>query len=471
MVNVLYSRNLKWNPLIRWDGNIRGDLPQLNLLDVTGITHWKPDYEFLQLESLVEIRGASWNLDCNTCSLVKNYTIHRKYACTSLPEINKGECLTCPLTSCACTKYMYTNYTLLLAQRDFVYGKCNNTEQCYKSISRRKAANPCLSAGRNLFILQSVIGTIGLILNVIVIVIVLVTPKLRKNASMLLTCNMAFCDFLNCTYAILASFLYLSFPTEEFVAIKIQICPLVGSAWLLGQCGVAVTSAIMTFERHRAVAFATNPMMRLTLRQAIYAVMAAWFITGSILAYALLYKLFSYNSLCIPIAVSIDTPRLFGFSIFLCLLASVLYLFNVPLYIHIYIVVKKSSQRMRVRRESAVAKRIALLVVTNMAFFFLPIVIYGIMMTLGKIEAPAHTDWDKTNVLVFLIPVITPMYCLILNSCINPLLHAFRNETFREALKTWCCCWSPQHTAVVAVLQPQGSYKKSSSEETRNKQK
>ncbi len=118
-----------------------------------------------------------------------------------------------------------------------------------------------------------------------------------------------------------------------------------------------------------------------------------------------------------------------------------LYLVTIPLYVHIYKVVKRSSQQMGVQRESTLAKRIAVLVGTNLVFFFLPILSLGIWALVVQ---------SSTGMLSTAIEVWIPQYCLIINSCLNPLVHAFRNDKFKNALKRNLKC-NPSNVTAPAV--------------------
>ena len=64
-----------------------------------------------------------------------------------------------------------------------------------------------------------------------------------------------------------------------------------------------------------------------------------------------------------PVPLSVISGVFYAF-FFLC---------TIPLYIHIYIVVKKSSIQMGVKREGVLARKLALLVFTNLVFSVIPL--------------------------------------------------------------------------------------------------
>ena len=85
---------------------------------------------------------------------------------------------------------------------------------------------------------------------------------------------------------------------------------------------------------------------------------------------------------------------------------------------------------MGVKRESALAKRIAILVGSNLVFFLTPVLtmsVWSLLLTTG-IEIPIYSN--------SVIQQWVPVYCLSINACLNPLVHAFRNDKFKNALKS-----------------------------------
>jgi len=97
-------------------------------------------------------------------------------------------------------------------------------------------------------------------------------------------------------------------------------------------------------------------------------------------------------------------------------------------YIHIYIVARRASQNAGVNRESKLARRIAVLVLSNVFFFFLPAIVFAVVT--GFVSHSLEHDCVDT-----LISVHFPVAFLCINSFLNPILHAFRNDRFRRALR------------------------------------
>lgn len=86
---------------------------------------------------------------------------------------------------------------------------------------------------------------------------------------------------------------------------------------------------------------------------------------------------------------------------------------------------------MGVKRESTLAKRIALLVMSNLVFFFIPVLALGVwIIFVGNSRDDLLSFYARSA-----IQDLIPLYCLSINSCLNPLVHALRNDKFKTALK------------------------------------
>ena len=75
------------------------------------------------------------------------------------------------------------------------------------------------------------------------------------------------------------------------------------------------------------------------------------------------------------------------------------------------------------QRETKLAQRISIIVLSNMFFYAAPN-LASVVLTAGQCPA------DNVILRIWLPPM-----CMVTNACINPFLFAFRNEEFLKALK------------------------------------
>jgi len=174
-----------------------------------------------------------------------------------------------------------------------------------------------------------------------------------------------------------------------------------------------------------------KPDIRVTPRLAFLAVALNWVFAVLFMSVALYFNIYRLNYLCIPMIYDVRFPIATHYSIALGTIAVTLYLVTIPLYVHIYAVVKRSSQQMGVQRESTLAKRITILVGSNFVFFFIPI----LSPAAWKLLVNSSHQMQQSIYFRRAISDWIPQYCLTINSCLNPLVHAFRNDKFKDALK------------------------------------
>ncbi len=273
-------------------------------------------------------------------------------------------------------------------------------------------------------------------MNLVVVLNILFTKSLRKNVSMVLVSNLALGDTLICVYLAIMASIIVSNEHEDLhqtpsTIHKIQ-CPRIGSLWVLGQCTTSITSVALTLERYLCIVFSLKPDIRMTPRLASLAIALNWVIAASMMSIAHYLEIYEKNFLCIPVTHDmLRLPRETRYTIAMGSIGIIFYLVTIPMYVHIYTVVKRSSQQMGVQRESTLAKRIAVLVGTNLVFFFMPILSVGAWNLFG---ASSHNLTIKSRRAIKQLQWI-PMFCLSINSCLNPLVHAFRNDKFKDALK------------------------------------
>lgn len=429
--------NISFNPLKTWQGNVYDDMTSLKQVDVTGNNQWVPSTNVMQLTSLTEIIGASWNEHCSGCSLVKSVIFHANYSqprCTRAEDITQGTCTECLPVKCVCTRHSFSNQSIGFARHGFVFAKCSHLRKCQNSLSAKHLDDPCVRKNVVLLsIIQYPIGFIGIILNLVTVFHILTTKSLRNNVSMLLLSNMALCDLSSCLDAVIITTVLLAVPYDVFLDNVRSICLPLGLLWFVGICGSTIVSSLLTSERYFAIVFAMKPKIRMRQKWAVICLLITWAIVLSLATYSLAEELSTHNSFCIPGAATNESPKHLKFIIPIGIIGMMLFVLNIFLYIHIYIVVRRSQQNMGIKRETKTAKRIAVLVFTNMMFFFVPILMTGLLVisdTYPSIQLDGKGEiWRMVVTLYF------PVVCFNLNSCINPLWYAFRNKKFKERLK------------------------------------
>lgn len=247
---------------------------------------------------------------------------------------------------------------------------------------------------------------------------------------MLLVCNIAFSDMCLVLYSILITSIR-KIPYVRFYSIMDSVCPCLGFLWTIAQCITVSTLVLLTIERYLAIIFCMAPDVRMRRKIALRCIVVTWLLAIAIATLpAAGIGVYTSNTYCIPLNPKKDIPHMYEFSIGAASSAVILYLITIPLHIHIYRYVKRSSSLTGVNRETSVARKIAVMVVCNMLFFCLPILValLWVLFNFTKGMDPVIKE---------IITGVLPTICFSLNAMINPLLYAYRNETFMYNLKGW----------------------------------
>ena len=172
-----------------------------------------------------------------------------------------------------------------------------------------------------------------------------------------------------------------------------------------------------------------EPSVRMTRRIAVIFAALTWCL-GMCVAILPLLKISVYtsNTYCIPIRPIRDIPHSYEMGVALSLWGMIVYFVTIPFYVTIFTSVKKTSKRAGIKRNATVARRIATLVLSNMLFFFFPIVIAFMWLKTNLNETMSPQDRE-------ILTGVMPTLLFSLNAFINPLLYAFRAEKFQKALK------------------------------------
>lgn len=399
-------------------------------------TTFKLPTAILKLPSLKEIHGAFLNQPCSVCTLIKNYTWQREETSSNMEKFNittsdlrnekfrKGKKENCQVNEIKILSEEVVKY----AQYGFFPTCLEEKKECYGSVIRVTPIHRCWDNSNKYLNAVFFIAPIAFLLNLTVVLVTLTTRALRRNVTMFLTCNMAFSDSILSLYAIiLISTRQKSY--VDFLMIQHGMCNIIGFMWLTCQIVSIKTSLVLTVERFLAVVYCMEPTIRITRKLAVALAVLIW-ILGVAVAILPLLKISVYyvNTYCIPIRPVKDIPHSYELSIGLSLWGMLIYCITIPFYVKIFLAVKKTGRRAGVKRDGTLAKRICILVLSNMLFFFIPIVIAFLWFTTDLKDTMSPKNRE-------ILTGVIPTLLFSLNSLINPLLYAFRSEKFQKAIK------------------------------------
>ena len=311
------------------------------------------------------------------------------------------------------------------------------------------------------------LGSIALILNLTVIIVILTSKTLRKSPTMVLIFNMAVCDLLLSVYCMLIA-TFNAFtksdthdaPVNHFVRFLLKektpefkaICHPSIFIFTVAQIVSVTTSMLLTVEKYLVIVYSMKPDVRMTRKISLICLCVAWCV---VIAYSVDAVFFlsaseekinndEYNYYyCaasghhVTVTLKIDGQDLkepMPFSVIFGSVFAFFFLCTIPLYIHIYIVVKKSSTQMGVKREGVLARKLAVLVFTNLIFSAIPLSLTPAassqdLLTLDFFKPLLRT---YSSFQAYMISMVwLPILLMCLNSCVNPLLFAFRHSRFK----------------------------------------
>ncbi|XP_031572552.1 probable glycoprotein hormone G-protein coupled receptor [Actinia tenebrosa] len=421
---------LSHNPLRSIKGNLSGLLFSLSVLYVTGIEYWvldKPLLELPKLKHITDVILPSYKSEgyCGYCSFNRSNLTWTPLA----PFVDKSGCY---------LRRHSVNMLSSVAQLlngSYFHIQCNN-RNIFKCKHNKinfytyYIENSCWKEKIVVIKCQSSIGFLAALLNLVVFWNIMTSTHLRKNVSMLFVGNMALSDLLIGIYYLHIG-VYLSNTTFSYI--HSEGCPLIGFLWMLGQAGSVITSFLLTLERYLVIVYSLNPNIRITRRMAMTLIFVCWLLSAFLTAYgwSLYYELYQYSylTMCIPIRLSVNTTaNIFVFTLTIGSIGILFYVVSFILYVCIFITVRRAAGRAGVKRESKLAKRIGILVGSNIIFFVAPLLFSGLIIISDRKKFSSSTFQEIATEI--LIP-----FCVCVNSFLNPVIHAFRTDLFKTVLK------------------------------------
>ena len=389
------------------------------MIDITGNHRWKPTKQVLELPVLQKIRGVTWSESCQNCTLIKNFS-------NELIKRSKGSYAEHG-GWCRGLKFSFGKHAAEFALHNFSSQCLSKKTKCYDSDVQITKVHRCWKADNDVLNLIYIFGTLDIFLNGIVVALTLSASCLRGNVTMKFIANLAFSDVLIGLYGILIAISRRVFSYPEFESkILPYFCFFFGFLWVLGAFMTTVTSVLLTYERYVVIVYGMVPNKRINARKAFLYLVASWVLatTVAILPIAGIGS-YTTNTFCLPIQPSRKVASIFGYSVGITLLGVVLYLSTIPLYIQIFLYARKSGSQIGIKRDKVLAKRIAILVFSNMVFCFFP-TITGLLWQL----TPAFKNLNVITREILVGPLPVVLYTV--NSFINPLLYAYRNDRFKQ---------------------------------------
>lgn len=374
----------------------------------------------LQAPNLQNITGVTWSTACTNCTLLKNRT-H-----VNVTRFSKGLYDIYPESRCRGSRYIVGNASRKFAKHGFL-PICD--KKCFPSEVTMIPMHRCWDSANSVLYAEYFLTPLIIILNLTVFVTTVTTKTLRRLPTMLLVANLAMSDFFVGVYSLAITSSRHAMLYQRFFTVMNNLCPALGFVWVLGQFMAALSSFLLTTERYVAIIFSMRPSISFTTKTCLYSVLICWTI-AVLMASLPLFSVGTYTTttFCIPIQPAKGIPHSFAYSTSLVAIGVILYIITLPMYLHIFLHVKKSGNQMGIKRDGKLAKKISILVVSNLIFFLLPIFIGLLWLFTQTFNSISLSTRE------IVVGSLTTV-CFSINSFLNPLLYAFRDRRFRLTIK------------------------------------
>ena len=455
----IHSRNLSFNDLRDWKVNLTNELQGLRKLDVTGNEHWLPSEQLLQLRSLTTVEGVRLSQYCQDCSLCKMTSDDVNSSCS------RDHWLSSPSDW---RRHDEIQYGRAL---DFIklgfWPTCLADGVCWVDQFTLPYMTSLYDVTRKSSLALYATGSAALLVNLAVVVFIALHKSLRNDLAVRLLLNVAVCDALIALVSILYSRfnraeMYIKHLLDqlqendnEYDALGNKMGKLVNIMGPILTCAVAshvFGSGISMLDKFFKIVFSMKPDVRLGRKTAIALLVFSWSLSATFAVLPIFgIGRMMYVALFIPLPRDRTDDRMkqrIGFVFGSQIALVILQLASFLLYVPIFIVAKKSGTNVGVKREAAIARKIALLLCTNFIFFTIPVVV-GVYQRAIWLEvdftpldnwrnrALSEAQWTR-----FLLQIF-PVLCLSINSLVNPFLYALRHPKVKQQLNPLLSrCWA-----------------------------
>ena len=401
-----------------WKGNLSRELPTLETLSLQTRSLFAIPEHILRSLKLQKINGVTWSNACRNCTLVKNKTHD------NVTHFKRGTYDYYPMKHCRGSRFMVHNVSRTIAGHGFLPICLLGNQQCFSSQITVIPVHRCWNGANNVLCVEYFFAPLTVVLNFIVFSTILTTKSLCKVPSMLLVSNLAISDFFVGVYSLVITSLRHAMSYQIFVGAMDQLCPFLGFLWCSCQFVAAVAALLLTTDRYIAIIFFVRPKAKFSPKACLISVIISW--TLALLVASLPFLgIGSYTSttFCLPIQPAKGIPHSFAYSASLVAIGVVLYVITIPMYLHIFLHVRRSGNRVGVKNNGKLAKKISILVFSNFMFFLLPTFIGFVWLFTKAFDSIPLTTRE------ILVGSFTTI-CFSVNSFLNPLLYSFRDRRF-----------------------------------------
>ena len=365
----------------------------------------------------------SWSNACTNCTLLRNETN------ANVTHLRKGTYDIYPQSRCRGSHYVVGDVSRTFATHGFLPTCLVDNEECFTSEVTVIPVHQCWESANSVLYAEYVLAPLILIFNFMVFTITFTTKTLRKLPSMLLVSNLAVSDFFIGFYSLVITSSRHSMSYQNFYSAMCYLCPFLGFLWCFGQFTAALSSVLLTMERYIAIIFSMRPTIKFSTKSCLYSLLFSWIIAIGVASLPF-FRIGTYTTttFCLPIQPAKGIPHSFAYSASLVAVGLLLYIITLPMYLHIFVHVRSSGNQMGIKRDGKLAKKISILVVSNLTFFLLPVFIGLLWLFTRTFDNVALTTRE------ILVGSFTTV-CFSINSFLNPLLYAFRDRRFQFVIK------------------------------------
>ena len=426
----------------RWHGNLTHNTQALQVLDITGTIHWVPGDNILALPNLQELKGVTWCVFCPNCTVIKPHNLVNG---SGERRRRAEECLR------KFDEMKYHDFGMkdplrFMKHRYLPECMCVRQSEC----EFRQVVMPYFKTHRSLpqhlFLIEYMLSPLTIVMNLIIITTILTSKLLRNSPSFVLIGHMGIIDLLVGIYSTWVAHINISNidgTLEEIMLHGKQLQPSTGPIFIAVQLISVSISLFLTLERYLAVIYCMTPSKLLSIKDTHILMLLAWSVAVTFAA----LPIFGVGGLhynikraCTPLSYHQDFKSSESSLILLTSVIAilVLYVVTLPLYVHVFIFVKKSSNRMGVKGELRLARKIALFVFTNFILFAFPTLLILMFSIFAKLDNdPFDFDGDAFKSTMFKITIgqWLPVTCLSINSMLDPFLYTFRHTQFKREIR------------------------------------